>query len=128
MLAENGLVIMNTIAAIEGPNGRFLRAEHLEDCPARRCRFCGPGCSQASQAPLGSPRRRGCPHPDGRFCSCGELHGGQLVEPSEGRLPKFAAWTVVGGRTAPSRRRGGGRQEDASARLHSSRFWCTSEV
>ncbi len=29
ILAEDGLVIMNTIAAIEGPKGRFLRAEHL---------------------------------------------------------------------------------------------------
>ncbi len=28
MLAEDGLVIMNTITAIEGPKGRFLRAEY----------------------------------------------------------------------------------------------------
>jgi len=29
MLADDGVVIMNTIAAIEGPKGRFLRAEYL---------------------------------------------------------------------------------------------------
>jgi len=28
MLADEGVVIMNTIGAIEGPGGRFLRAEY----------------------------------------------------------------------------------------------------